>query len=395
MLPVRTRDQLAVERADRGLDHGVARGNAHLAARPAGARAKGRVREALRGGRKGRLHARARGRRDEGAAREDRSRQEAQAHDRGDRRPARDETGGAQASRGFDRDDPSAFQRHRDGDRRAGRRIGRREARADVQRGVRMRLLRPLVRRARAAAVLVQLAVRCVPGLQRAGRKDRDRSVDGDPRPEQVHRRRRDRAVEPQLGRRTLSVDESVLQSAARARAAQPSREDDDADRAALRRRARRHPLRYRSRAGVRVHVARREDVGVSRDVRGRREQPAAPLRRNVERVREGRDREVHVGLGLPRLQGRPPQARGACGDRRRPQRGRAHAHVDRTTRNILRGPDADRAPGADRASNRQRDSRAPGLSYQRRPELSHAFALRDDACGRGVPTDSPCDADR
>ena len=83
--------------------------------------------------------------------------------------------------------------------------------RADLQRSVCVRLLRAFVRRARAAAVLVQLAVRRVPGLQRARREDRDRSVEGDSRSQQVDRRRRDRAVEPQPGQRPLSVDESVL----------------------------------------------------------------------------------------------------------------------------------------------------------------------------------------
>ena len=67
--------------------------------------------------------------------------------------------------------------------------------RADVQRSVRLRVLRPLVPGARAAAVLVQLAVRRVSGVQRPRREDRDRSLESDPRPHEVDRRRRDRAV--------------------------------------------------------------------------------------------------------------------------------------------------------------------------------------------------------
>ena len=117
-------------------------------------------------------------------AREDRPRQEEEAHDRGRRRPARDEARHPQAADRFDRDDAAALERHRrpcSTKRRAARRTRRR--RADVQRSVRLRVLRPLVPGARAAAVLVQLAVRRVPGVQRARREDRDRSVEGDPRP--------------------------------------------------------------------------------------------------------------------------------------------------------------------------------------------------------------------
>ena len=72
-----------------------------------------------------------------------------------------------------------------------------------------------------------------------------------------------------------------------------------DAD---LRRSARRDPLRNRSRADVCLHVARRQDVGIPLLVRRRRQQSPAALQRDVERVRQGRNREVHVGLGLPGL---------------------------------------------------------------------------------------------
>ena len=154
----------------------------------------------------------------EGTAREDRARQEAQAHDRGRRRPPGDEARRSQAPDRFGRDDAAALHRHRDRARVEPTRPARE---LTFQRSVRVRLLRPLVRRARAAAVLVQLAVRRVPGVQRPRREDRDRSVEGDSRPQQVDRGRRDRAVEQEFGQRPLPVDESVLPAAARARAAQ------------------------------------------------------------------------------------------------------------------------------------------------------------------------------
>ncbi len=86
---LRSRDQHAIQRADRRFDHGAAGRHAHRAARAACARAQGRVRQAVRGGCKRGFRARARRRRDERASRENRSRQEAQAHDRGGRRPSR------------------------------------------------------------------------------------------------------------------------------------------------------------------------------------------------------------------------------------------------------------------------------------------------------------------
>ena len=61
----------------------------------------------------------------------------------------------------------------------------------------------------------------------------------------------------------------------------------------------------------------------------------------------------------------------------------------------FFRELEPDGAPGADRASNRQGDSRAPGLLDQRRPQLSHARPLGDHALRRGVPAHSPGDADR
>ena len=154
---------------------------------------KGEYAEALRGDRQRGLRARPDRRRDPRTAREDRPRQEEEAHDRGRRRPARDEGRHSQAPHRLDRDDAAALDRHR---RRALRSAGLEEARgADVQRSVRLRVLRAVVPGARAAAVLVQLAVRRVPGVQRARREDRDRSVEGDPGSHEVDRRRRDRAV--------------------------------------------------------------------------------------------------------------------------------------------------------------------------------------------------------
>ena len=71
-----------------------------------------------------------------------------------------------------------------------------------------------------------------------------------------------------------------------------------------------------------RVHVAQRPDVGVPSLVRRRRQQPAAAVQRDLQRLRQGRDREIHVGLDLQGLQRRAAEARSA----------RRHASASRTS---------------------------------------------------------------
>ncbi len=71
--------------------------------------------------------------------------------------------------------------------------------------------------------------------------------------------------------------------------------------------------------------------------VRRRHQQPAAPLQRNLERLRQGRHREVHVGIDVPDLQGRAPQTRSAGGHGRRRKHRRGDADVDRKLRSFFR----------------------------------------------------------
>ena len=54
--------------------------------------------------------------------------------------------------------------------------------------------------------------------------------------------------------------------------------------------------VRRRQEAEVRIRVAQRSHVGVRSHLRRRDQQPAAPLQRNEQRLRQGRHREIHVG---------------------------------------------------------------------------------------------------
>ena len=131
-----------------------------------------------------------------------------------------DQAGNAQASRRFRRDDAAALDRHRHGARTERHRGTRGRPRADVQRGLRLRLLRAFVRRARPRLFSFNSPYGACPSCSGLGEKIEIDPLEGRAGPEQVHLRRRDRAVEPQLGRRTLPLDESILHAAARAGAA-------------------------------------------------------------------------------------------------------------------------------------------------------------------------------
>jgi excinuclease UvrABC ATPase subunit len=60
--------------------------------------------------------------------------------------------------------------------------------------------------------------------------------------------------------------------------------------------------LRRRQQAEVHLRIAQPDTVELRDAVRGRRQQPAAPPQRDLVRVRQGRDREVHVGDDLQDL---------------------------------------------------------------------------------------------
>ena len=203
-------------------------------------------------------------------------------------------------------------------------------SRAHVQRSIRVRVLRYFVRGACSAPVLLQLAVRRVPGVHRPGREDRDRSLESDSRSQQIDRRRRDRAVEQESRRRPLPIDESVLSPAARARDAQAPREDDDADRSAFRQRARRHSLRDREGRRFRFHLALRARRGSTIVFRRRDQQPAAALQ---PRRRATMSKKTSRNTCRPR-RARPARARGSSPRRSRSRSAittsTAHAHVDR-----------------------------------------------------------------
>ena len=136
----------------------------------------------------------------ERAAREDRSRQEAQAHDRGRRRPARDEARYSQRLADSVETTLAPLERHRHGallTARAERELTFSEAFACVYCGLSFEELAPRL-------FSFNSPFGACP-LQRPGREDRDRSVEGDPRSFAIDRARRDRAVEPQSRERAIS----------------------------------------------------------------------------------------------------------------------------------------------------------------------------------------------
>ena len=97
-----------------------------------------------------------------------------------------------------------------------------------------------------------------------------------------------------------------------------------------------------------------RQDVGVSGVVRRRRQQPAAPVQRNLQRLRQRRHREIHVGLDLPACKGarlKPEALAVTIGG----------ANIDALTQmsieklgGLFRRLRTDAAPGTDRAPDRQ-----------------------------------------
>ena len=270
------------------------------------------------------------------------ARQEAQAYDRGGRRPARHQAGHPQASDRFGRDDAAALDRHRHG---AHERIGELEAcRADVQRGVRLR--RTAGFRSKSSPRGCSRSTRRtapVPSCSGLGEK-----IEIDPW--KVFRTAASRSPTARSCRgaaawaaaRYPSMNPYYMQQLERVLRARRVKMTTPIEKHARRRRRivilygtdKEQEFAYKSRGG--------QDLGVPRVVRRRREQPAAPLRRDLERLRQGRDREVHVGLDLPRLQGRASQARGARGDDRRPQHRRRSRRMSiEHLEAVLRGLDA------------------------------------------------------
>ena len=80
----------------------------------------------------------------------------------------------------------------------------------------------------------------------------------------------------------------------------------------------------------LRLRIEGGQSLGISRHLRRRRQQSGAPLQRDVERLRQGRHRKIHVGFGLPAVQRRAAQTRSAGGNDRRVQHRQPDPAFDR-----------------------------------------------------------------
>ena len=181
---------------------------------------------------------------------------------------------------------------------------------------------RHLVRRAGAPELLVQLAVRRVPDVRRPGHPAGGRPRADRAGPDAVARRGRGQRV-GRPGRRLLGGAAEgggrrrrVLGRHAVGEAAEGGPRDD--------------PLRHRRVREGQLPEPVRAAALLHHDVRGRHHEHRAPPRRG--RVRHGPrpPRAVHARGGVPRVQGRPAQARVAGGDDRRVQHLGADQQVDR-----------------------------------------------------------------
>ena len=180
-------------------------------------------------------------------------------------------------------------------------------------------------RRARAALVLVQLAVRRLPGLHRPRHPQGGRPGAGRPRPGAVAGRRRDRAVGHRADQRVLPAAAAGRRRRGRLRPATPRGSELPA-------RARRRPSC--TAPDEQVHVSYRNRYGrdrvLLRQLRGRRAVDRAPLRRDRQRLLAGEVRGLHARGAVPGLRGHPAQAGDPRGHRRRPVDRRGVRAVDR-----------------------------------------------------------------
>ena len=129
--------------------------------------------------------------------------------------------------------------------------------------------------------------------------------------------------------------------------------------------------------------------------LRGDHPVAAAPPRRVRVRLVARADRAVHARGGLPRVQGRPPQARVAGRHRRRAQHLRAVQPLHRQRRRRHGGPGAQRPRAHDRRPGLQGSARAHAVPARRGPRLPVAGPLGRHALGRRGAAHPPGQPDR
>ncbi len=223
-------------------------------------------------------------------------------------------------------------------------------------------------RRARAAVVLLQQPVRCLPGVQWPRHPHGGRPGAGRPRHAGDPGRGRDPAVEPGPRRRLLPAADERAGGGARLRpqhalGGPPGQGPDVDPRRSLDQGPRRDPQPLRPRARLLGGVRGRPHLHRAASPRGRvRHQPRAV-------------RGVHARGALPRLPGQPAQAGLDGGDarrhgRRRQEHRRGLCPADQRDGRVPARRRAECAGAADRRAGAQGDPGAAQLPARRRPRL-------------------------
>ena len=251
---------------------------------------------------------------------------------------------------------------------------GRRAARADVLRAPLLPLRRPVVRRAGAAVLLVQLAVRRLPGLHRPGHPHGGRPRAARARRREVARRGRDLARGPAATSATTSCGCSAR--SARRSASTSTRRGSGCP-----------PRRARPSCtghDTQVHVSYRNRYGRLRSYYTTYEGVIPYVQRRHSEAESDSSRERFEGymreIPCPLVRGPPAQAGRAGRHGQRPVHRRRGGHADRRVRQVPAGDGAQRPREAHRRAGPQGDQRPAGLPARRRAGLPHARPCLGDA---------------
>ncbi len=316
------------------------------------------------------------------------ARQAEEAHDRGGRRPSRGEGLLEAPAHRLGRD------RARSRRRAGGLRL-RRPAREGP--GPRAALLREdglpqraphRHRRPRAALVLVQLAVRRVPGVPRPRHPDGGRPRAGRLRPEPDARRGRDPAVVG--GARLRLLPPAALRPRRRARL-RPQHPLG----AAARQGPLLDPRRPRDQGARPAHQPLRPRALLLHRLRGRPPLHRAPARRGRDRHQPRAVRGLHARGPVPGVPGQPAQAGVDGRDPRRTQHRRRLRDADQRDRRLPAHPRAVHPREADRRAGAQGDPGAAQLPARRGPGLPLPRPALGVAVRRRGAADPARDPDR
>ena len=243
------------------------------------------------------------------------------------------------------------------------------------------------LRRAGAAQLLVQLAVRRVRDVRRAGHHVRGRSRARRPRSRPVAQRRRDLAV--------AQRPHPVLHAHARVGRRQPRHRPRRAVGLAHRQAAEGRPVRHQRQADGEVQEPLRPQPVVLHRVRGCDPLDQAPPRGIRQRLGPRAVRGLHAPGAVQRVRRGAAQAGVAGGHRQRQEHRRGLRAVDRRVGEVPRRARAQRARADDRRAGHQGGQRPSRVPPRRRARLPDAVAGCRHARRRRGTADPPRQPDR